>query len=840
MSSATELNGHTPMMQQYLRIRATVPDALLFYRMGDFYELFYEDAELASRLLGITLTQRGSSAGQPVTMAGVPVNSAEAYLARLLKAGQTVAICEQVGEVGASKGPVERQVVRIATPGTLSEESLLPERATQWLAALSPAHSVLCWLDVSTGALRWAAVKPKHGQADSLEDLEDLQDLLGRLSPAELLLPDRSAEALALMHDWPAREHPAWLFDDREGARLLKARLGVSSLVAYELEPGAQGSLSDINREALAAMSAVVAYAERSLGRPLAHLQAPVLERASDQLTLDAVARRTLELVGSLYGDQTGVSLIEAIDRCETAAGGRQLREWLLSPSLNNALVTQRHVALGALLEPSDSIDGMPAVAPASGQAKSAAIVSAALRPIFDLARLAGRIALAQSKPRDMVALAQSLESVERLHRILSGKKSTLLAQAAEAMSHPALAEVAGRIRAAIADEPAAMLRDGGVIREGFDAELDTLRSIRTNGQAQLLEFERKEREATGIANLRVGFSSVHGYYIEVTAGQLERVPARFQRRQTLKNAERFITPELKDFEDKALSAQERGLARERFLFDALVNELSIHVPIIQAAAKAVAEVDALLSMARLMGELGWVLPTLSDTPQIQIEQGRHPVLCQRLQDFTANDSRLDSDRRLLLITGPNMGGKSTYMRQTALITILARMGAPIPARSATIGCIDRIFTRIGAADDIGGGRSTFMVEMTEAALILHKAGPHSLVLMDEIGRGTSTVDGLALAHAIAKTLAERNRCLCMFATHYFELTSLGASVTGVVNLHVSAMEHEQSIVFLHKMEDGPASQSFGLEVARLAGLPDEVVGMARKLQNQPKQLGLF
>ena len=809
----TDLGAHTPMMQQFLRIKATVPDALLFYRMGDFYELFFEDAEQAARLLGITLTQRGQSAGQPVVMAGVPVHASEAYLAKLLKAGHTVAICEQVGEVSSGKGPVAREVVRIATPGTLSEEGLLPERSTAWLAGISPCGGALVWFDVSTGALHWALV------TDSNRD-----ELLDRLEPVELLLPDRGPRHQSLFARWTAREHPPWLFDAEMGRQLLMQRLAVRSLHAFEL---------DAHPQALACMAAVLGYAERSLGRPLLHLQAPRRESPSSQVELDSVARRTLELTQTVISSGEDASLLAAIDKTVTSAGGRQLREWLLAPSRDNAMLMTRQEALRWLCGQTPGQAEQSAPAPLEA-------VRTHLRPIFDIGRLAARIALRQAKPRDLTSLAQSLRGLAPLARALSGTSSGLLGQLASQLSSATAASTAATIEATLADSPSVQLRDGGVIRAGVDAELDGLRAIQTDGSSQLLALEAQERAESGIANLRVGFSSVHGYYFEVTAGQLDKVPAHFQRRQTLKNAERFITPTLKAYEDKALSAQERALAMEKLLYERLLDELVPSVADLQAVAQATATLDALASMAMLMHDLHWVLPTLTEAAEVEIQAGRHPVLCQRMSDFVANDTTLSAERRLLLITGPNMGGKSTYMRQTALAVILARMGAPIPASQARIGQIDRIFTRIGAADDLAGGRSTFMVEMTEAALILHRSGPNSLVLMDEIGRGTSTVDGLALAHAIATSLAKDNRCLCLFATHYFELTGLPQQVQGAVNLHVRAMEHEDKIIFLHRIEEGPASQSFGLEVARLAGLPEAVIRRAKQLQNQPSQLGLF
>jgi len=828
MDLPMDLRGHTPMMQQYLRLKADHPQALLFYRMGDFYELFFQDAELAARLLGITLTQRGQSAGQPVTMAGVPVASAESYLARLLQAGQTVAICEQVGDPNTSKGPVERRVVRIATPGTLSEEGLVPAKAQAWLACLHqerPQQASLSWLDVTTGALFFTVLSaPQHGQA---LDHQSLLDEISRLGPAELLLPEDQAQAgwLDSLGSVCRRSLPSWHFDASHGARLLQDRLGVSHLNAFGIHetPGL-----------LAGMAALLGYAESSLGRPLHHLQAPRGLLTSQLVQLDQVARRTLEIVAPLYAEPTSSAgrdqtLLDSIDRAACPAGSRRLREWLLSPLRVNANLLPRQQAVAELHE--------------AGLVQR---VHDQLKPIFDLGRLAGRLSLLLAKPKDLVAIATSLGQLHGLLETLSTTLSTELQRLAQPLRDPGLDQTRHQILRVIADEPSNQIRDGGVIREGFDADLDELRSLQTQGSAHLLQLEQSERLSTGISNLRVGYNAVHGYFIEVTAGQLDKVPSHYQRRQTLKNAERYITPELKAFEDKALSAQERALAREKLLYDQLLSDLAPAVGSLQAAAEALADLDALNSLAQLMTDHGWVLPSLTDTPDLTIEAGRHPILDLQNPDFTPNDTRLHPGNRLMLITGPNMGGKSTYMRQVALMVILARIGAPIPCQSARIGDIDRIFTRIGAADDLAGGRSTFMVEMTEAAMILHSATPRSLVLMDEIGRGTSTVDGLALARAIASHLAQVNQSLCLFASHYFELTDLPEFIPGVRNHHVTAVEHGQGIVFLHQLQEGPASQSFGLQVAQLAGLPKEVIAHAQASQGQPSvapvqdQLGLF
>jgi DNA mismatch repair protein MutS len=805
-------SAHTPMMQQYLRIKADHPNALLFYRMGDFYEMFYEDAERGARLLGITLTTRGQSAGEPIVMAGVPVVSSEATLAKLLKAGETVAICEQIGDPSTSKGPVERRVVRVATPGTLCEEGLLPSRASAWLMGLAPDHQSACWIDVSTGEAWWTRISGP----------EQLEGLLARINPAELILSESGPSGTLAHLPATVRTLPAWHFDPGLGDRLLRERLGVMSLAAFGLQP------SPSEPDVLSVLAATLGYAERSLGRPLQHLQPPRQERQDRLLVLDSVARRTLELTGALFADADGsqVSLLSAIDHCQCASGARLLRQWLLAPSLDNALLLERHHAQAWLLNHSTPAPALPRV-------------QEQLRPIYDLGRLAARVGLAQAKPRDLTALARSLQALTGLSQCLQPQETPLpqlLTQVASALSQGSLQACAQLIGRAIQDEPSVQVRDGDVIRAGYSPALDELRGLQTEGHSFLLQLEEQERAATGIPNLRVGFHTVHGYYIEITSSHLSRVPSHYLRRQTLKNAERFITPELKAFEDKALSAQDRALALEKSLFEALIGELAPFVPDIQRAAEAVSLLDAVSSLASLQARLGWTLPTLSDAAEIDIRRGLHPVLAQQRDDFTPNDSQLTAERRMLVITGPNMGGKSTYMRQTALMVILARMGAPLPAESARIGQIDRIFTRIGAADDLAGGRSTFMVEMTEAALILHQASPNSLVLMDEIGRGTSTSDGLALAESIAYALASENRCLCLFATHYFELTALAQTLEGIQNVHVSAVEHGHKIVFLHEIQPGPASQSYGLQVARLAGIPEAVLTRARMRQSAPSR----
>ena len=818
---------HTPMMRQYLAVKAEYPDMLVFYRMGDFYELFFDDAKTASRLLGITLTTRGQSNGAPVTMAGVPFHSAEGYLAKLVAKGHSVAICEQIGDPATAKGPVERKVVRVITPGTLNEAGLIPDRAQAWCAAIEVdgAQAAVAWCDVASGELAWAQVAlSDHTTAESapLASHTAWISLLSQIAPAEVLVNEISplrqhTAALSNMVSSVFTSRPAWEFDAGRGVELLKQRLHVASLAAFELDGATL---------ALRAIAALIAYAEKSQGRALTHLQAPTPFRSDETVIIDAIARRTLELVTPLFTDAPAqTTLLSTMDRCVLAAGSRKLRQWMIAPLRRNSDAERRQQAVRWLAE-AERRDGWIAQ------------LREQLQSISDVGRIAGRISLRNVRPRECLSLKQSLAALRNVRDQLSSAASAAAALPAalheihEALSPDTLNDCFEHLDRAIDDQCSLTLRDGGVIRNGFDALLDELRAIQNDSGEFLLAMETRERERTGIANLKVGFNAVHGYYIEITAGQLAKTPSDYQRRQTLKNAERFITPELKAFEEKALSANERALAREKQLFDELLAACDAYVPPLQAAAEAVSGLDVMAALASFVSQDQWILPTLTEGSEISIRRGRHPMLAINTPEFTPNDTQLDNTTRMQIITGPNMGGKSTYMRQVALITVLARLGAPVPAESAAIGQIDRIFTRIGAADDLAGGRSTFMVEMTEAAMVLRQATPQSLVLMDEIGRGTSTSDGLALAWAIAQSLAEDNRCLCLFATHYFELTALEKRVPGLANVHVGAVEHEHTLVFLHKVEPGPASRSFGIQVARLAGLPEQVMRRAQEKQN--------
>jgi len=778
---------HTPMMQQYLRIKAEHPDKLVFYRMGDFYEMFYADAERAAPLLDITLTTRGSSAGLPIPMAGVPFHAVDQYLAKLIRIGESVALCEQVGDPASGKGPLERKVVRIITPGTLTDAGLLePKRDCILLSIhMTRKQAGLAWLDIVAGQLR-------------LRDIElgMLGAELDRLSPREILLAEgcslgRSIEA-------PVRNLPAWEFDVDASARRLKAQLETSDLAAFDI---GEAPL------AVAAVGALLGYAQSTQQTALRHVRSVLVERDGQYLAMDAATRRSLEITRTLRGDDAP-TLLSLLDRCATSAGSRLLRRWLGSPLCDRSAIEQRLAAL-------EQIGADPT---------SLADLLSALRRTVDIERIVTRIALRTARPRDLAGLRDTLKQLPGIAARVQRCDAPLVEAAASALKlDEHWPELLAR---AIAVEPAAALREGGVIATGFDAELDELRAIGSDSGSFLVGLELRERTRTGIANLKVEYSRVHGFYIEVGNAHAQSIPADYRRRQTLKNAERYITPELKAFEDRALSAQDRALAREKLLFDELLDALQPAVGALQQAASAVAELDLLASHAQHVHEHGWVRPLLVDEPGLQIRAGRHPVVEQQVEDFIPNDLELDAGRRLLIVTGPNMGGKSTYMRQAALIALLACCGLYVPAQEARIGPLDAIYTRIGAADDLAGGRSTFMVEMTEAAAILRRATPRSLVLVDEIGRGTSTFDGLALAWAIARQLALGNRSL--FATHYFELTALPSELEGCANIHFDAVEHKDGIVFLHAVEDGPANQSYGLQVARLAGVPAETVRQAR------------
>jgi DNA mismatch repair protein MutS len=771
------------MMQQYLRIKGEHPDILLFYRMGDFYELFYDDAERASRLLDITLTQRGASAGAPVKMAGVPVHSVEQYLAKLVKLGESVAICEQIGDPATSKGPVDRQVTRIVTPGTLTDPALLEDKADNVLLSLyrDKATVGLAWLSLASGTLRVAEIAPQA-----------LANELRRIDPAEVL----AAEDVHL-EGWLVTRLPPWHFDIESGRKRLLKQLGAGTLAGFGCE--------DLTL-AIGACGALLEYAGKTQGQALAHVSAVTAERAGEYVRLDAATRRNLELTETLRGEPAP-TLFSLLDECATGMGSRLLRHWLHHPLRDRAALKARHEAIACL-------------------EKSSAAVHAVLRRAADVERISARLALKSARPRELSGLRDTLGLLPEVVAALP-RQSLLLEEMRRDLATPH--EALELLAKALQPEPAARVQDGGVIAPGHSAELDELRALQSNAGEFLAALEARERSRSGIPNLRVAYNSVHGYYIEVTNSHAEKIPPDYRRRQTLKNAERYITPELKAFEDKALSARDRALALEKSLYDELLESLQPRLPTFQKIAKALALADVLSSFSRTAQQHGYVRPNFVEEQLIEIEAGRHPVVEGGIENFIANDCRLAPTRRLLLITGPNMGGKSTYMRQVALIALMAHVGAYVPAKAARIGPIDQIFTRIGASDDLAGGRSTFMVEMTESAAILHNATEKSLVLMDEVGRGTSTFDGLALAWAIAKHLAEKNRSLSLFATHYFELTRLALEHKEVANVHLDAVEHKDSVVFLHALEEGPASQSYGLQVAGLAGVPKPVIRQAKR-----------
>lgn len=811
------------MMRQYLRLKAEAGPLLLFYRMGDFYEMFYEDAERGARLLGLTLTKRGTSNGTPIPMAGIPVHAMEQYLARLVAQGESVAICEQIGDPATSKGPVERRIVRIVTPGTLTDEALLPAKADRALAAVClqgkgrQQRAALAWLNLASGEFRVTECAPAQ-----------LDSELHRVAPAELVCPE--SLDLPVTFDGARARVPDWHFES-DGARAhLLAHFKTDTLSGYDV---------DDMPAAICAAGALLRYAARTQSQALTHVQSMAVDRPGEYVLMDPVTRRNLEITQTISGEDAP-TLFSLLDGCQTPMGSRLLRRWLHHPLRDNTTALARQHAISALLA------GRMDVAPTFSEADLLESLRSALNRFPDVERIASRLALRSVRPRELASLRDALHALPALHDVIAPLTGT--PRLADLSAHLSLdADIADLLTRAIAQEPAVAIRDGGVIAPGYDAELDELRTLAADSGDFLVQLEARERERTGISNLRVEFNRVHGFYIEVTRGQADKVPEDYRRRQTLKNAERYITPELKTWEDKVLSAQDRSLAREKWLFEHVLDALAVWVRPLSECANALAELDALAALAEHARRHDWIAPQLSEQAEIRVEAGRHPVVERMIERFTPNHCTLDATRRMLLITGPNMGGKSTYMRQVALIALLARVGSFVPARRATVGKIDRIFTRIGAADDLAGGRSTFMMEMTEAAAILAASTPNSLVLMDEIGRGTSTYDGLALAWAIAQRLVTHNQALTLFATHYFELTRLPAEQPTAANVHLAAAESAGGIVFLHEVREGPASRSYGIQVAQRAGIPAAVIRhAARELerleaQGAPTpQLGLF
>ena len=788
-----DLTQHTPLMRQYFAAKAEYPDTLVLFRMGDFYELFYDDARKAARLLDITLTQRGASAGAPIPMAGVPYHAVEGYLAKLIRLGESVAICEQIGDPALAKGLVERKVVRVVTPGTVTDEALLEERRDNLLLAIAAGKQNygIAWIDLAGGRF-------VLGEAGSAEALASE---LARLAPAETLVGEDVA--------WPAfvaalpglRKRAPWHFDAETATRQLCAFFKTRDLGGF--------GVADMPL-AVAAAGCLLGYVEETQKAALPHLSGLAVEAAGDTVALDAATRRNLELDTHPSG-RNDYTLLGVLDQTITPMGARALRRWLHRPLREQSVLQLRYQAVQMLID-----------------RRRHEALREVLRGIGDLERILARVALRSARPRDLSTLRDGLRAAPLLRAALHSSDSPLLADLLDRLGEHA--ETAAHLGDALLDQPPALLRDGGVIRPAFDPELDELRALSTNADQFLIDLEQREKETTGIATLKVGYNSVHGYYIEISKGQADKAPAHYTRRQTLKGAERYITEELKGFEDKVLSARERALMRERALYETLLDFLGTRLAALKQAAAAVADLDVLANLAERADALGWSAPQLGAAPGIRITRGRHPVVEQvRSEPFEPNDLLLDDTRRMLIITGPNMGGKSTYMRQAALIVLLAHIGSFVPADAATIGPIDRIFTRIGAGDDLSRGQSTFMVEMSETANILHNATPSSLVLMDEVGRGTSTYDGLALAQACAVHLATQNRAFTLFATHYFELTDLAGQFDGIANVHLDAIEYGDDLVFMHAVKEGPANRSFGLQVGALAGLPKQVIVQARR-----------
>jgi DNA mismatch repair protein MutS len=801
---------HTPMMRQYRGIKAEHPDGLLFYRMGDFYELFYDDARRAAQLLDITLTQRGESGGAPIPMAGVPVHAYEGYLARLLSQGESVAICEQVGDPATAKGPVERQIVRVVTPGTLTDEALLSERQSQLLSAIAghAEHWGIASLELAAGRY---TVTEGHGEANLAAELE-------RLAPAELLIADDTTLSLA----WPDRSgvtyRPPWHFDHDSAQRALTEHFATRDLAGF--------GLSHLPL-AIASAGAVLQYVKDTQRSALPHIRELRVETTDAAITIDAASRRNLELERNLQGG-TAHTLASVLDTTITGMGGRALRRWINRPLRDQNALIERQTAIAALC--AHDLNEMREI----------------LRGCADIERINARLAMTSARPRDLTGLRDTLAVLPNLATNLNGIDNHYLQDLAEKVAPQP--EVAAHLQRALVEQPPVVMRDGGVIAEGYDPALDELRGLSHNANTFLTDLETREREATGISTLKVSYNRVHGFYIEISRNQSEQAPAHYIRRQTLKGVERYITPELKGFEDQVLSARERALAREKLLYEHLLDWLVERLDGLLDLADGLAVLDTLGALAERADTLGYSQPRFGKSPGITIQAGRHPVVeCSTDEAFVPNDIELSDERRMLIITGPNMGGKSTYMRQIALITLMAHIGSFVPANASRFGPIDRIFTRIGASDDLAGGRSTFMVEMTETANILHNASAKSLVLLDEIGRGTSTFDGLALAWATAQALCQRIRALTLFATHYFEMTALPDHYPSAANVHLQAAEHGEQIIFLHSVQPGPANQSYGLQVASLAGVPAEVLEAAREKlthletgESTQPQLGLF
>ena len=783
------------MMQQYLRIKAEYPDMLVFYRMGDFFELFFEDAVHAAKLLDLTLTSRNKNSADEIPMAGIPVHSTEGYLARLLKIGESVAICDQISDPAPSKGLVERKVTRVITPGTVIEEELLERKKENYLLAICTAHPCygLAYLDLSSGKFL----------LQTCNSLQELRDEIERIQPAEILLTENDqliTKLDQLLDKYVSKSIPTWHFEFKSSITALCKQFGTKDLSGYGC---------DDQPLAISAAGAVLQYAKDTQKTQLSHVNAIQVCHKDEYIAIDSVTRNNLEIEVSTQGDSKH-SLLNVLDKTACAMGSRCLRTWLNQPTRVKKILLQRHSAISEFLQLNTYND-----------------LHDLLTIIKDIERISSRIALQTAQPRDLDALRSTLQCIPKIQKYLENYKSELLFESVELLKDHE--QLTSKLEHALREELPTLIRDGGVIKAGYDDELDELRNITTNANQFLIDLEQYEKTATNINNLKVSYNRIHGYYIEIPRSHADHAPEHYTRRQTLKNTERYITPELKKFEDNILSAKERSLKREKFLYDQLLNELKDGLPIIQSCSKALAQVDALATLAERAATLNYVQPRFTESHHLYIKQGRHPVIEQAQKEpFTANDAYFDEQRKLLLITGPNMGGKSTYMRQIALITWLAYCGSFVPAGEFEIGPIDAIYTRIGASDDLSSGRSTFMVEMTEAANILNNASKQSLVLMDEVGRGTSTYDGLSLAWCCAEHLSEVNQSYCLFATHYFELTQLPELYSKIHNIHIDAIEHNEKIIFLHNVKEGQANQSYGLQVAQLAGIPKSVIASAQ------------
>ncbi len=791
MTDKPNLDSHTPMMQQYLKLKAEHPEILLFYRMGDFYELFFDDAKKASRLLDISLTKRGQSAGQPIPMAGVPHHAAENYLAKLVQLGESVAICEQIGDPATSKGPVERKVVRILTPGTITDEALLQERQDNLLAAVWQESSGYGYatLDLTSGRFI----------VSEIPNDETLCAELQRTRPAELLYPENFASLALIEQSKGLRRRPIWEFELDTAKQQLNMQFSTKDLIGFGVENA---------HLALRAAGCLLQYVKDTQRTSLPHIRSIVMEKQTDSVILDAATRRNLELTQNLSGGIEN-TLASILDYCVTPMGSRMLKRWIHTPIRNIEILTNRQQAIQGL------------------QANGAEL-QPLLRQIGDLERVLARLALRSARPRDLARMRHAFQHYHDIHEIIEGLECPYLQDIKKRIN--LFDELQLLLEKAVVEAPPVLVRDGGVIAKGYNAELDEWRALADGATDYLDKLEIREREKLGLDTLKVGFNGVHGYFIQVSRGQSHLVPINYVRRQTLKNAERYIIPELKEYEDKVLTSKGKALAIEKTLYEELFDSLLPHLAELQASAEALAELDVLNNLAERAETLDYSCPQISDKPGIQIVAGRHPVVEHVLSEpFIANPLSLSPQRRMLIITGPNMGGKSTYMRQTALITLLAYIGSFVPAEKATIGPVDRIFTRVGASDDLASGRSTFMVEMTETANILHNATEYSLVLMDEIGRGTSTYDGLSLAWACAENLVNRIKAMTLFATHYFELTNLPDKLEGAANIHLDALEHGDTIAFMHNVQEGAASKSYGLAVAQLAGVPKEVIKRAKQ-----------